>query len=150
MLKAKTIALLGLLAFSLQSSAFLDEAALALEWESGPGGRSAALPVSTSGQAGFVRLTPAQTGIAFTNRVSRQRYTTNQIYLNGSGVAAGDVDGDGWCDLFFADWVAGVCFTGIQAIGNSRTSLRRPVWRVRIWMRPERCLRTSMVTAIWI
>src|SRR5438876_2790209 len=102
MLKAKTIALLGLLAFSLQSSAFLDEAALALEWESGPGGRSAALPVSTNGPAGFVRLTPAQTGIAFTNRVSRQRYTTNQIYLNGSGVAAGDIDGDGWCDLFFA------------------------------------------------
>ncbi|MEK7676900.1 MAG: VCBS repeat-containing protein [Verrucomicrobiota bacterium] len=24
------------------------------------------------------------------------------MYLNGSGVAAGDVDGDGWCDLFFA------------------------------------------------
>ena len=30
-----------------------------------------------------------------------QRHLTNQILLNGSGVAAGDVDGDGWCDLFF-------------------------------------------------
>src|SRR5881296_1482094 len=102
MLKSKTIALLGLLAFSLHPSAFLHEAALALEWEPVSGGRTAALPVSTNGQTGFVRLMPAQTGIAFTNRVSRQRYTTNQIYLNGSGVAAGDVDGDGWCDLFFA------------------------------------------------
>jgi hypothetical protein len=26
---------------------------------------------------------------------------TNQILPNGSGVAAGDIDGDGWCDLFF-------------------------------------------------
>jgi hypothetical protein len=26
---------------------------------------------------------------------------TNQILLDGSGVAAGDIDGDGWCDLYF-------------------------------------------------
>jgi hypothetical protein len=42
-----------------------------------------------------------ETGISFTNLLSQERYTTNQIYLNGSGVAAGDVDNDGWCDLFF-------------------------------------------------
>ncbi|HEY6226378.1 MAG TPA: VCBS repeat-containing protein, partial [Verrucomicrobiae bacterium] len=36
-----------------------------------------------------------------TNVLAQSRYTTNQIYLNGSGVAAGDVDGDGWCDLYF-------------------------------------------------
>src|SRR5207247_8137304 len=35
------------------------------------------------------------------NLLPKSRQTTNQIYLNGSGVAAGDVDGDGLPDLFF-------------------------------------------------
>lgn len=43
----------------------------------------------------------AVTGIGFTNRLAEARSLTNQIYLNGSGVAAGDVDGDGRCDLYF-------------------------------------------------
>src|SRR5256886_17115132 len=44
---------------------------------------------------------PAATRIFFTNGLGAERYLTNQIYLNGSGVAAGDVDGDGWVDLYF-------------------------------------------------
>ncbi|HKS38407.1 MAG TPA: FG-GAP-like repeat-containing protein [Verrucomicrobiae bacterium] len=40
------------------------------------------------------------TGLDFTNRLSADRYLTNQIYLNGSGAAAGDVDGDGKCDVY--------------------------------------------------
>jgi len=47
-------------------------------------------------------MAAGSTGIGFVNRLARERYTTNQIYLNGSGVAAGDYDGDGWCDLFFS------------------------------------------------
>lgn len=53
-------------------------------------------------KSGFVSVPGAETGIAFTNSLSIDRYTTNQIYLNGSGVAAADVDRDGRCDLFFA------------------------------------------------
>jgi hypothetical protein len=53
------------------------------------------------GCPGFTRMTAEQTGVVFTNRLSPDRSLTNQIYFNGSGVAAGDVDGDGWCDLFF-------------------------------------------------
>jgi len=49
-----------------------------------------------------MRLAGAQTSITFSNGIAVDRYTTNQIYLNGSGVTAGDVDGDGWCDIFFA------------------------------------------------
>jgi hypothetical protein len=43
----------------------------------------------------------AVTGILFTNTLAPERALTNQILLNGSGVAAGDIDGDGWCDLYF-------------------------------------------------
>ena len=46
-------------------------------------------------------MAPNVTGITFTNRLAQERHLTNQILLNGSGVAAGDVDGDGWCDLYF-------------------------------------------------
>ena len=71
------------------------------EWQSGDGYRFKTLTVSTNSQAGFTSLPADLTGIGFVNRLAKERYTTNQIYLNGSGVAAGDYDGDGLCDLFF-------------------------------------------------
>src|SRR5439155_8396731 len=71
------------------------------EWQDGSGFRSAPLVVPSRGQPGFVPLPSAATGILFTNRLAVERYLTNQIYLNGSGVAAGDVDGDGLVDLYF-------------------------------------------------
>jgi enediyne biosynthesis protein E4 len=73
-----------------------------LDWVSIDGARSAPLVVGPGGVAGFSRLPGAITGLQFTNRVPESRHLTNQIYLNGSGVAAGDVDGDGWCDLYFS------------------------------------------------
>jgi hypothetical protein len=73
----------------------------ALEWNSGTNFRSAPISVPVAGKAGFTLVSPLATGIVFTNRLAESRYMTNQIYLNGSGVAAGDFDGDGWCDLYF-------------------------------------------------
>lgn len=74
--------------------------------ESGPGvaapAMATALAVPSGGSPGFRLLPPATTGVVFTNLLSEERYVTNQIYLNGAGVAAGDVDGDGRVDLFFA------------------------------------------------
>ncbi len=46
------------------------------------------------------RLNPAESGVGFTNVLSREFASANQIRMNGSGVALGDVDGDGRCDLF--------------------------------------------------
>jgi enediyne biosynthesis protein E4 len=70
-------------------------------WQPGPGYRSAELAVPKTGKAGFTLLTSADTGITFSNTVPEQVHLTNHIFLDGSGVAAGDVDGDGLCDLYF-------------------------------------------------
>jgi hypothetical protein len=59
------------------------------------------LQVSASGQAGFQLVPAATTGILFSNFLPKSVSITNQILLDGSGVAAGDVDGDGACDLYF-------------------------------------------------
>ena len=75
--------------------------AAALDWQTGDGYRRAMLIVPASGKAGFAEVGPAVTGITFTNRLAEERSITNQIFLNGSGVAAGDIDGDGLCDLYF-------------------------------------------------
>ncbi|HZR16932.1 MAG TPA: VCBS repeat-containing protein [Verrucomicrobiae bacterium] len=69
--------------------------------ESGPGYRRLKLEPVGAGKDGFTLLQPDQTGVRFTNVLSRERALASQILPNGSGVAAGDVDGDGRCDLFF-------------------------------------------------
>src|SRR5713226_1590585 len=76
-------------------------AGAALNWQTGPGYRWRELPVPAMGKTGFTLLPPQSTGILFTNYLSPERYLTNSMLLNGSGVAAGDVDGDGLCDLYF-------------------------------------------------
>jgi len=70
-------------------------------WTSEAGFRFLEVSPPASGKSGFTLLPAGQTGIAFTNELPVARYRTNQILLNGSGIAAGDVDGDGWCDLYF-------------------------------------------------
>lgn len=52
-------------------------------------------------RSGFTRLESVDTGIDFTHRVSLEALARNRLIEDGSGVAAGDVDGDGLCDLYF-------------------------------------------------
>ncbi len=74
-----------------------------LAWDNGPGYRSAPLGVSGTRAAGFELLPPALTGLSFTNRLFGEMFLTNAVAHNGAGVAASDVDGDGLCDLYFAN-----------------------------------------------
>ncbi len=73
----------------------------AADWESADGFRQLALDTPSGSKPGFQVLPTAQTGIDFTNQLALRTSLTNQIYLNGSGVAAADVDGDDLCDLYF-------------------------------------------------
>jgi hypothetical protein len=48
---------------------------------------------------GFSLMDAKRTGVTFTNVLAPERHLTNNILLNGSGLACGDVDGDGRPDI---------------------------------------------------
>ena len=62
--------------------------------------RATALPAISGQRSGFTLMDPAVTGVTFTNRLTGDAYFTNAVAHNGSGVAIGDVDGDGCQDLY--------------------------------------------------
>ena len=72
------------------------------EWQAGEGHRR--LVVQPAGDpsrpVGFRLRAASETGVAFTNVLGERASLTNHIYLNGSGVALADVNGDGWVDLY--------------------------------------------------
>lgn len=55
---------------------------------------------SSTRSIGFTLLEPAITGVNFTNLLSDEKAAENQIRLNGSGVALGDIDNDGRVDIY--------------------------------------------------
>ncbi len=79
----------------------LSESLLALDWQQHTGFRSAGLEISEASTVGFSEVPTSQTAIVFENRLAASTSLTNQIYLNGSGVALGDIDGDDKIDIYF-------------------------------------------------
>src|SRR5262245_1997106 len=65
-----------------------------------PGGRWTAVHVPSHGQPGFKLLSPALTGLDFTNVVEEWSAASYRGLLSGSGVAAGDYDNDGLPDIY--------------------------------------------------
>jgi hypothetical protein len=64
------------------------------------------------GKTGFTRVRPEETGVFFTNVLSEALGLTNSIVNNGAGLAAGDIDGDGLCDLYFCSLEGGNRLSG--------------------------------------
>lgn len=70
-------------------------------WQPAGPHRYQALTVPARGRIGFQSMPPEATRLTFTNVVPESRYWTNQLLLDGGGVTAADVDGDGRVDVFF-------------------------------------------------
>jgi len=75
--------------------------AAALSWQREAGHRHASLTIPRAGNSGFSLLSASETGIHFTNHLSDQSVAKNRLVEIGSGVALGDVDGDGLVDVYF-------------------------------------------------
>lgn len=73
-----------------------------LEWKQENGYRWAGLSPGHQGEIGFQVLAASRTGIDFKNNLTEESIVDNRNLMNGSGVAAGDIDGDGLTDLYFA------------------------------------------------
>jgi enediyne biosynthesis protein E4 len=69
-------------------------------WQEGAGFRFRPLPVPVEGRTGFTDVSPAESGVNFTNTLADLTAARNQILLSGSGVALGDIDGDGLPDIY--------------------------------------------------
>jgi hypothetical protein len=105
-------------------------------WEEGAGHRSRALDVADGSsthhgaEAGFTELSASRTAIRHRNDVADAAAMANRNLLIGAGAALGDIDGDGYPDLFVASVArpgvlykndGGLRFTDVTAASGLRT-----------------------------
>ncbi|MDH3733253.1 MAG: FG-GAP-like repeat-containing protein [Gemmatimonadota bacterium] len=72
------------------------------EWSEGDGFRWRGLAVAAEDGVGFTPVPFDWSGIDFRNRLGREALAENQMRTNGSGVALGDIDGDGLTDVYLS------------------------------------------------
>ena len=71
-----------------------------IDWVEAEGYRVRALAYRGEAGARFSTLSPPATGLVATTVVSEERRLENRTLTHGAGVALGDVDGDGWVDVY--------------------------------------------------
>ncbi len=72
-----------------------------LQWQPETGYRWAQLPTLPDAKPGFTQLSPAQTGLTFTNCLDEHAIAVNRVLANGSGLTTGDIFHDGLPAIFF-------------------------------------------------
>ena len=77
--------------------------AAAQKWQEANGYRWASLEVREGGRTGFTLVAAEQSGILWTNSITEQTVARHYNTVSGAGVAAGDFDRDGFCDLYFCN-----------------------------------------------
>jgi enediyne biosynthesis protein E4 len=75
----------------------------AQKWQEANGYRWASLDVPQDGKTGFTLVAAEQSGILWTNSISEGTVARHYNTVSGAGVAAGDFDRDGFCDLYFCN-----------------------------------------------
>ncbi|MFM1941104.1 MAG: hypothetical protein RI897_86 [Verrucomicrobiota bacterium] len=95
-------AVLGMTGWTHPATHDLLAAGPSISWNEGDGYRWRDLaPAGSTDKPGFTRLGDDQTGLQFTNSLSEMDGALNRVLYNGSGVAVGDYNGDGYPDLYF-------------------------------------------------
>ncbi|MCL4178046.1 MAG: VCBS repeat-containing protein [Verrucomicrobia bacterium] len=101
---ARRVRVLALIAAVMVLGCGSSRAAGAPAWSASEGVRTLSVTVpGAAGTAGFTAIAPRQSGVAFTNELRGDLSLTNAVAHNGAGVAVGDLDGDGWADLYFCN-----------------------------------------------
>lgn len=74
-----------------------------LTWIEEEGYRWAEIKTYNNTSHGFEQISSSITGIKINNTLTDSQIDENRVLLNGSGVAAGDINGNGLPDLYFAN-----------------------------------------------
>src|SRR2546423_4989102 len=91
-----------LLVVCIQSGCAPESGTPSVVWHNEGGYRWRELPAASGNHAGFTELSAKKSGIVFVDNVPEDSILLNRNLALGSGVALGDVDGDGLVDIFLA------------------------------------------------